>query len=60
MKRQGSWLRQDKLSRIEGDMRPLEDESEKKKTEVVEVPYQERDVGIFDRVLGTVGLEQEK
>jgi len=49
----------DKLARIEGDMRPLKDESVKKKTEVVEVPYQERDLGIFDRALGAVGLEQE-
>jgi len=49
----------DKLSRVEGDMRPLKDESVKKKTEVVEVPYQERNLGIFDRALGAVGLEKK-
>ena len=54
------FFEQDKLSRIEGDMRPLVEETVEKKTEVVEVPYQERDVGIFDRVLGTVGLEREE
>ena len=53
------FFEQDKLARIEGDMRPLPVEDVKKKTEVVEVPYQERNVGIFDRVLGTVGLERE-
>jgi len=53
------FFKEDKLTRVEGDMRPLKDESVKKKTEVVEVPYQERDVGIFDRALGVVGLEQE-
>ena len=53
------FFEQDKLTRIEGDIRPLEDASEKKKTEVIEVPYQERNLGIFDRVLGTVGLEKE-
>ena len=49
----------DEIVRIEGDMRPEEDLSEKKKTELVDVPYQERNLGIFDRVLGTVGLERE-
>lgn len=49
-----------KLARIQGDMRPLPVKEEvKKKTEVVEVPYRERNVGIFDKVLGTVGLELE-
>lgn len=54
------FFEQDKLARVEGDMRPLEDESIKKKTEVVEVPYQERNLGIFDRALGAVGLEKEE
>lgn len=53
------FFEQDKLARIEGDIRPLEDTAEKKKTELVDVPYQERNTGILDRVLGTVGLEKE-
>ena len=54
------FFEQNKLARIEGDMRPLPAEDAEKKTEVVEVPYQERNVGIFDKVLGTVGLEREE
>ncbi len=53
------FFKEDKLARIDGDMRPMPVEDVEKKTEVVEVPYQERNVGIFDKVLGTVGLERE-
>ena len=53
------FFEQDKLSRIEGDMRPLAEDKVQKKTEVVDVPYQDRREGILDKVLGTVGLERE-
>jgi len=53
------FFNKDALVRIEGDMRPEADDTLKKKTEVVDVPYQERNAGIFDRLLGTVGLESE-
>ena len=48
------------LVRIEGDMRPEADDTLKKKTEVVEVPPQDHDKGIFDKILGTVGVELEE
>lgn len=53
------FFKQDALARIEGDLRPMPVDDIKKKTEVVEVPYQERNVGIFDKVLGTIGLETD-
>ena len=53
------FFEEDKLTRVEGDMRPLAEEKVQKKTEVVDVPYQDRRTGVLDRVLGTVGLERE-
>lgn len=55
------FFKQDQLVNIEGDFRPLptDPDTPVKKAEIIEVPPQDRSVSVFDRVLGTVGLEQE-
>ena len=52
----------DQLTRVEGDIRPMPVDANDtaKKTQVVEVPYQERNEGFFDKTLTVLRLKDKE
>ena len=50
------------LARIEGDIRPqpIKEDSLKKKTQVVEVPFQERNESLIDKSLTLIRLKEKE
>lgn len=52
----------DQLTRIEGDIRPMpvDEDAVAKKTQVVEVPVQDRSEGFFDKTLTVLHLKEKE
>jgi outer membrane protein assembly factor BamE len=61
-KRVSLYFDNNQLARIEGDIRPLpvEDDAAAKKTQVVEVPVQDRNKGVIDKALTVLRLKEKE
>jgi outer membrane protein assembly factor BamE len=61
-KRVSLYFENNQLARIEGDIRPLpiDEDAAAKKTQIVEVPVQDRNEGFFDKTLGVLHLKDKE
>lgn len=61
-KRISLYFENDQLTRVEGDIHPepVKEATVAKKTQVVEVPVQDRDAGFFDQTLTVLHLKEKR